>query len=128
VTHRGIPEVLEKHLGKVTLRLLRLVELISGLDEYGERDVNQMGVPHWLIGLVILALPVAFVVFAFRQGQKVKPDPNNRHGPGDWAGGGAWGPRRTLGLGLNVTGALRAVSAEAAALAANEARIGPPSA
>jgi hypothetical protein len=65
-----------------------LVELIGGLDQYGERAVNQMTVPHWLIGLVILALPAAFMVFAFRQGQKVKPDPNNRHEPAEWAGSG----------------------------------------
>jgi hypothetical protein len=64
-----------------------LVELIGGLDQYGERDVYQMTVPHWFIGLAILALPAAFVVFAFRQGQKVKPDPNNRHGGGEWGGG-----------------------------------------
>jgi hypothetical protein len=38
-----------------------------------------MAIPHWLIGLLILALPAAFVIFAFRQGLKVKPDPDKRH-------------------------------------------------
>jgi hypothetical protein len=52
-----------------------------------------MTVHHWLIGLAILAPPAAFIVFAFRQGSKVKPDPNKRHEPGDagWASGGGDG-------------------------------------
>lgn len=48
-----------------------------------------MAVPHWLIGLAILLVVGAFVAFAFRQGQKVKPDRNKD--PDDWSritGGG----------------------------------------
>jgi hypothetical protein len=43
-------------------------------------------IPHWLIGVALLALPVAFIAFAFRQGQKTKPDPNNRDDEGKYGG------------------------------------------
>jgi hypothetical protein len=33
-----------------------------------------LAIPHWLIGLGMLALVGGFVSFAFRQGQRVKPD------------------------------------------------------
>ena len=33
-----------------------------------------MVIPHWLISLGIFAVLGAFIAFAFRQGQKVKPD------------------------------------------------------
>jgi hypothetical protein len=49
----------------------------------------EMAIPHWLIGAAILATVGAFVVFAFRQGQQVKPDRNKR--ADDWTnqtGGG----------------------------------------
>jgi hypothetical protein len=36
----------------------------------------QMVIPHWLIGAAMFAAIGAFVVFAFRQGQAVKPDRN----------------------------------------------------
>ena len=48
-----------------------------------------MAVPHWLISLGIFALLGAFIAFAFRQGQKVKPDRDKD--PDEWtrsAGGG----------------------------------------
>jgi hypothetical protein len=48
-----------------------------------------VAIPHWLIGLAILLGAGAFIVFAFRQGQKVKPDANKR--ADDWmrqTGGG----------------------------------------
>jgi hypothetical protein len=49
-----------------------------------------MGIGFW-IGLVLLAALAAFVVFALRQGSKVKPDPERK--PEDWTnilpGGGA---------------------------------------
>jgi hypothetical protein len=35
-----------------------------------------------LIGWLILLAAFAFVVFAFRQGRRVKPDPNKKHD--DW--------------------------------------------
>jgi hypothetical protein len=37
-----------------------------------------MHTAQW-IGLLGGALLVAFIMFAFRQGMKVKPDPNNRN-------------------------------------------------
>jgi hypothetical protein len=49
-----------------------------------------MVIPHWLIGLAIFAVIGSFIVFAFRQGQKVKPDPDKRQD--EWmrhTGGGA---------------------------------------
>jgi hypothetical protein len=45
--------------------------------------------PHWLIGLAIFAVIGAFIAFAFRQGEAVKPDKNKDHD--SWtrdAGGG----------------------------------------
>jgi hypothetical protein len=51
--------------------------------------INSMTIPRWLIGLAILSLPLAFVVFAFRQGLNVKPDPNKRHGVGEYDAGGS---------------------------------------
>ena len=48
-----------------------------------------MAIPHWLISLVIFAGLGAFIAFAFRQGQRVKPDRNKD--PNDWTrltGGG----------------------------------------
>jgi hypothetical protein len=41
-----------------------------------------MTIPHWVIGLAIFALLGSFLVFAFRQGQQVKPDQNKNHD--DW--------------------------------------------
>jgi hypothetical protein len=41
-----------------------------------------MLVPHWLIGLAIFAALASFIVFAFRQGQRVKPDQNKKSD--DW--------------------------------------------
>jgi hypothetical protein len=34
---------------------------------------------QWWLGLSSLVVIVAFVIFAFRQGSKVKPDHNNRN-------------------------------------------------
>ncbi len=48
-----------------------------------------MAIPHWLISLGIFAVLGAFIAFAFRQGQKVKPDRDKD--PNEWtrsAGGG----------------------------------------
>jgi hypothetical protein len=48
-----------------------------------------MAIPHWLTSLAIFAVTAAFIAFAFRQGQKVKPDRNKD--PDDWTrftGGG----------------------------------------
>jgi hypothetical protein len=48
-----------------------------------------MAIPHWLISLGIFAVLGAFIAFAFRQGQRVKPDRNKD--PNDWTrltGGG----------------------------------------
>jgi hypothetical protein len=48
-----------------------------------------MAIPHWLISLVIFAGLGAFIAFALRQGQRVKPDRNKD--PDDWTrltGGG----------------------------------------
>jgi len=48
-----------------------------------------MAIPHWLISLGIFAGLGAFIGFAFRQGQRVKPDRNKD--PDDWTrltGGG----------------------------------------
>jgi hypothetical protein len=48
-----------------------------------------MVIPHWLIGLAMLVVICAFIAFAFRQGQKVKPDRDKD--PNEWtrsAGGG----------------------------------------
>jgi len=48
-----------------------------------------MAILHWFISLGILALLGAFIAFAFRQGQKVKPDRDKDHD--DWTrhtGGG----------------------------------------
>jgi len=33
---------------------------------------------HWWLGFTALAVVVAFVIFTFRLGFKVKPDPNNK--------------------------------------------------
>jgi hypothetical protein len=52
-----------------------------------------MAIPHWLIGVAIFAVIGSFIVFAFRQGQKVKPDRNKDHN--DWSrqtGGGGSQP------------------------------------
>jgi hypothetical protein len=49
-----------------------------------------MAIPHWLISLVIFALLGSFLVFAFRQGQGVKPDQNKKHD--DWVGPTGGGP------------------------------------
>jgi hypothetical protein len=54
-----------------------------------------MVIPHWLIGLAMLAVAGLFIGFAFRQGEKVKPDRNKDHD--DWmrqTGGG--GPHSGL--------------------------------
>jgi len=48
-----------------------------------------MAVPHWLIGLAMLAVIGGFIAFAFRRGQQVKPDKDKN--PDDWVrdtGGG----------------------------------------
>jgi hypothetical protein len=45
-----------------------------------------MAVPHWLIRLTIFLAAGAFIVFAFRQGQQIKPDRNKR--ADDWQTGG----------------------------------------
>jgi hypothetical protein len=50
-----------------------------------------MAIPHWLIGLAILVVAGGLIAFAFRQGEKVKPDRNKD--PDDWiqpTGGGGW--------------------------------------
>jgi hypothetical protein len=49
-----------------------------------------MATPHWLIGLVIFVVIGGFIGFAFRQGEKVKPDRNKD--PDDWVRqtGGSW--------------------------------------
>ncbi len=50
-----------------------------------------MVIPHWLIAIVIFAVLGGFIVFAMRQGQKVKPDRDK--GPDDltgYTGGGGW--------------------------------------
>ena len=41
-----------------------------------------MVIPHWMIGVAIFAALGTFIVFAFRQGQSVKPDRNKD--PNDW--------------------------------------------
>jgi hypothetical protein len=41
-----------------------------------------MAIPHWLIGLAILGVVGSFIVFAFRQGQRVTPDRDKN--PDDW--------------------------------------------
>jgi hypothetical protein len=54
-----------------------------------------MVIPHWMIGVAIFAALGTFIVFAFRQGQSVKPDRNKD--PNDWTrqtGGG--GPQSGL--------------------------------
>jgi hypothetical protein len=62
------------------------------LTEGGLCGLVTMVVPHWLISLGIFALLGAFIAFAFRQGQKVKPDRNKdpdewtRYGGGDHTG------------------------------------------
>jgi hypothetical protein len=33
-------------------------------------------IPHWIIALAIFAIAGVFIAFAFRQGEKVKPDRN----------------------------------------------------
>jgi len=53
-----------------------------------------MIIPHWLIGLAIFAVVGSFIVFAFHQGQKVKPDKNKRHD--DWVGQTGGGPPHSL--------------------------------
>jgi hypothetical protein len=45
-----------------------------------------MAIPHWLIRLTIFLAAGAFIVFAFRQGQQIKPDRNKR--ADDWQTGG----------------------------------------
>jgi hypothetical protein len=48
-----------------------------------------MAIPHWLVGLAIFAGIGSLIAFAFRQGEKVKPDRNKDHD--DWTrqtGGG----------------------------------------
>jgi hypothetical protein len=48
-----------------------------------------MAIPHWLISLAIFAALGAFIAFAFRQGQRVKPDRDKN--PDEWqrySGGG----------------------------------------
>jgi hypothetical protein len=50
-----------------------------------------MSIPHWLIGLATFVGLGGFIVFAFRQGQQVKPDPNKKQN--DWM-------RQTQGGGL----------------------------
>jgi len=41
-----------------------------------------MAIPHWLISLGIFAVLGAFIAFAFRPGQKVKPDRDKD--PDEW--------------------------------------------
>jgi hypothetical protein len=43
----------------------------------GAGKVLKMTIPHWLTGLTALMVLAAFVVFAFRQGMKVRPSGNN---------------------------------------------------
>jgi hypothetical protein len=43
---------------------------------------------HWL-GIGACVVLVAFVVFAFRQGQRVKPDDREDRGPGVGSGDGS---------------------------------------
>lgn len=46
--------------------------------------------PHWLIPAIIMTALIAFIVFAFRQGMKVKPSGDKAdYGP---LGGGGPGP------------------------------------
>src|SRR5580700_4850295 len=55
----------------------------------GKFGRTMMAIPHWLISLGIFAGLGAFIGFAFRQGQRVKPDRNKD--PDDWTrltGGG----------------------------------------
>lgn len=47
-----------------------------------------MAIPHWLIALGIFALLGAFIVFAFRQGQKVTPEDRDHMGGLPPGGGG----------------------------------------
>jgi hypothetical protein len=54
-----------------------------------------MAVPHWLIGPAIFAIIGAFVAFAFRQGQRVKPDKNKD--PEDWVRQTGGGPPPSFG-------------------------------
>jgi hypothetical protein len=47
--------------------------------------------PQWFLGLICLVVLVGFIGFAFRQGMKVTPDPNNSNfGPGQTSGSGDW--------------------------------------
>jgi hypothetical protein len=67
----------------------RAILAIEPPTESGKFGQTKMAIPHWLIALVIFALLGAFIAFAFRQGQKVKPDRNKD--PDDWTrltGGG----------------------------------------
>ena len=42
---------------------------------------------HWWLGFSAVTLIAGFAIFAFRQGFKVKPDPNNREFGGMPPGG-----------------------------------------
>jgi hypothetical protein len=44
---------------------------------------------HYLLGLSAVALLIGFIIFTFRQGSKVKPDPNYNSIGGLPPGGGA---------------------------------------
>ena len=55
----------------------------------GRDEDTTMAIPHWLISLGIFAVLGAVIAFAFRQGQKVKPDRDKD--PDEWqryTGGG----------------------------------------
>jgi hypothetical protein len=63
--------------------------LTKGSGRSGKIGRTMMAIPHWLISLAIFAGLGAFIAFAFRQGQRVKPDRNKD--PDDWTrltGGG----------------------------------------
>jgi hypothetical protein len=51
-------------------------------------------IPHWLIGLAIFVVFGGFIVVAFRQAERVKPDRNKNHD--DWT-------RQTGGRNITVT-------------------------
>jgi hypothetical protein len=57
--------------------------------------------PDWILGLIGLAALTGFIGYAFYQGTKVRPDPNNRNVGPEHAGQGVSASQGDGGFGLS---------------------------